>query len=376
MGIFVKVAHVMNELRHSGAEVMLTSAAPYFLARGPAIVISTGAEVGNYAPTLTAAGYQVAHHPYSASPTFFRALGRFLTREGVDVVHLHSERAAVWYSLMARRYSMPSIRTIHNEFNFTGLLRGRRIISRHIAAASGTVHVACSLSVQQNEKSRFGRDTHLINNWMDPSRVPQPSPASRTSARKTLGLRPEQMVAISVANDAPAKNLSALFRGVTSAMEEGVPILLYHCGSLSVENQRIVDQSNHSIIALGTVPDIWPYLAAADFFLSTSFNEGGQISLLEAAAAGLTCITSKVGNAEAFGNCKGVHFILPTADALKAELYRQTVVPQADRQVAGLELAQWTRSYFLPERGVRQYQDLYMQQLSNAGQLHECSCSE
>ena len=373
----MKVAHILNELRHSGAEVMLTSAAPYFLERDSAIVISTGADVGDYAPILNTAGYQIAHYPYSPSTSFFESLGRFLRREEVDVVHLHSERAAVWYSLMAWRHSIPSVRTVHNEFNFNGFLRRRRVMSRRIAAASGTLHVACSPSVQHNESSRFGRDTELINNWMDPNRVPEPSPASRTRARAMLGVGPEQMVAISVANDAPAKNLSALFRGVISAAEEGVPIRLYHCGSLSPESKRIVDNAPQStIIALGTVAEVGPYLSASDFFLSTSFNEGGQISLLEAAAAGLICITPKVGNAGAFEGRAGVHFIAPTDEALKIELRRQKDITWLDRQIDGVQLAKWTRTYFLPERGAREYRDLYERQLARAKLLRRRSRSD
>jgi glycosyltransferase involved in cell wall biosynthesis len=360
----MKVAHILNEVRFSGAEVMLAAAAKHFLSGGPAMVIGAGDRLGDFAPTLSAAGYQIAHKPFSRAPRYFASLGRFLQNENVKLVHIHTERRALSFSLMTRQYGLASVRTIHNEFNFEGQLRLRRIITRRVAQAAGTVHVSCSPSVQQNELARYGLRTELINNWMDPQRVPLPTENTRDTARSVLGLDRNMLAAISLANEAPAKNLEALFRGVIKAVKRGVNMRLYHCGLIGPDLQRIASEApSGSIVALGTVSDVRSYLSASDFFLSTSLNEGGQISLLEAAAAGLTCITTRVGIAGAFDGRPAMHFIAPNADALADALVAAAQRDGTVAQKEGQLLASWARGYFVPERGAREYCELYERQI-------------
>ncbi len=354
---------------------MLTSAAQY-LSDGSSLIVGTGGNLGDYAPVLERAGFEVVHKPRSTAPSYFTALGHFLEQRDVQIVHLHAERAAAWYSLMAWRRGIPIVRTIHNEFKFEGLLRRRRIVTRRVAAALGTVHVACSPSVQDNERSRFKLKTQLINNWMDPARIPTPSASARAMARAELGLDEDAFIAISIANESPAKNLASLFQGVEAAAARGVKIRLYHCGEISPELQATAAALPHgSVVALGTVADVAPYLAAGDVFVSTSFNEGGQISLLEASAAGLICITTRVGIAGAFDGQVGVTFIKPEGETLAAALCAVAARPEIERRADGSALATWVRSYFLPERGAREYRLVYEREFYFSEQLKGRVCS-
>lgn len=360
----MKVAHILNELRFSGAEIMLAAAANEFLSAGPVMIIGTSDRLGEFGPSLIRAGYQIVHKPYHRSPSYFASLGRFLKTEGVDLVHIHSERSALSYSLMARQYGLASVRTIHNEFNFEGTLRLRRVVTRRMAGVMGTAHVACSPSVQRNELARYGLKTELINNWIDPERVPVPSESTRDAMRCALKIDQNELVALSIANEAPAKNLEALFSGVLEVAKRGINIRLYHCGVIGPDLQRIADAApDGSIVALGTVADVKPYLSACDLFLSTSFNEGGQISLLEAAAAGLTCITTEVGIAGAFNGRPATVFIAPNADALANAVVIAAQRDSTDLLREGRSLASWAREYFVPERGAREYHELYNRQI-------------
>lgn len=359
----MKVAHILNELRFSGAEVMLAAAAPYLISSGNSLVIATSDQLGDFASTLEKAGFQVFHMPFSRSSGYKAQLASLLRQEGVDLIHIHVERRALFYSVMARRLGVASVRTIHNEFYFKGQVWLRRIFTRHIAAAIGTAHVACSPSVQMNELRRYGLKTVLINNWMDPNRVPFPDGPGKEAARNALGLDNTVLAAVSLANDAPAKNLRALFLGVAEAANSGAHVRLYHCGTVGSDLQRLAqDAPSGSIILLGTVANVQPYLSACDAFLSTSFNEGGQISLLEAAAAGLTCITTKVGIAGAFDDQPAVTFIEPNAKALANALLSISKRERTALCQEGISLASWARKQFVPERGAREYGDLYARQ--------------
>ncbi len=356
----MKVGHLLSELRHSGAEVMLASAAPYLLQDGPATIISTGACVGEYGPTLEAAGYKIVHVPFKRSPNFFRMLARTIVAEKIDVLHVHTERAAAWLSFLAWWMGVAVVRTIHNEFHFNGLLRKRRGFGRRAASFLGTVHVACSPSVQRNEQTRFGIWPEVVNNWIDPTRLPQPSAELRAAARARFGIKPDELLAVSIANDAPAKNLTTLFNGVAESVRRGVPIRLLHCGSLGPDLLKLAEAApSGSIRAMGTVQFVGDYLVACDFVLSTSFNEGGPLSVLEGAAAGAVCITTKVGVTEAFEGALGIRFINPDAPSLVDALIAMSRIPETERRDAGVKLSESVRSYFVPERGAREYKKIY-----------------
>ena len=362
----MKVAHILNELRFSGAEILLTSAAPILLSAGPALVICTGEKEGTYADHMRAAGYTIVHVPFSRSPAFFVSIARVLKRHRVDLVHIHTERAAVWYSAICAALRIPSLRTVHNEFRFTGALKRARGRNRRLAAWLGTRHVACSPSVQRVEASEFGLDTVVVNNWFDPARIVPKTSEGRAVARERLGLAPDAFVAVSISNEAPAKNLDALFRGVVRARELGCSVKLFHCGEIGT-SLRDYAAANAGVHAVGSTPDVQTYLSAADVFVCSSFNEGGQLVLLEAAASGTTCITTRVGLAELFAGEEAVRFIEPTAESLAQALVVGSAVSAEQRRAAEAHLATTAATRFSPKAGARRYLALYDELLRASG---------
>ncbi len=354
----MKVAHILNELRFSGAEILLTSAASLLQSVGPLLVICTGAQEGNYVDSMRAAGYTVIHIPFERSPAFLFAVGQALRRNNVDLVHIHTERAAVWYSLICASLRIPSVRTVHNEFRFTGSLKTRRKLNRRLAAWLGTRHVACSPSVQRVESSEFGLKTIVINNWFDPNRVKLKSSEARATARERLGIARDTFVATSISNEAAAKNLGNLFKGITRARQLGCPAELFHCGEIGAE-LRDYAAGTQGIHPVGSTPDVQTYLAAADVFVSASYNEGGQLVLLEAAATGTTCITTRVGLAELLDGQEAVRFIEPTAESLAQALVEVSGFPQDERRASEVKLADMVSSRFGPDIGAGCYVQLY-----------------
>ena len=180
----MRVLHLLNELRPSGAEVMLCSAAECFgHSINSADVLATGDAVGSYAQRFSAAGYTVHHLPFRRNPAFFLRLWRFLRRGDYDVVHLHSERANFWLGLtVVASGANKVLRTVHNNFEFEGRLATIRGWQRRTLARLGVTHVAISPGVQENEKRRFGLRTTMIPNWYDSRRFRQPTAEERKQA--------------------------------------------------------------------------------------------------------------------------------------------------------------------------------------------------
>ena len=61
----MKIVHVLNELKFSGAEIMYVDAARVFQEKGgDLMVVATAPEIGEYAPNFERAGYEVFHKPF------------------------------------------------------------------------------------------------------------------------------------------------------------------------------------------------------------------------------------------------------------------------------------------------------------------------
>ena len=115
-----KVLHVLNALKHSGAEVMLQLAFERFNANGlESHILSTGDKIGEYATILEQTGYRIHHIPFRKTPLFFAQVWNLLKKEHFNVVHIHTERAFFWLVLVAKLASVPTVaRTFHGVFLF------------------------------------------------------------------------------------------------------------------------------------------------------------------------------------------------------------------------------------------------------------------
>ncbi len=67
----MRILHVLNELRPSGAETMLRAAAASWRQHGfTGEILSTGEVAGAYADALRLAGYRIHHLPFAKSWRF------------------------------------------------------------------------------------------------------------------------------------------------------------------------------------------------------------------------------------------------------------------------------------------------------------------
>jgi glycosyltransferase involved in cell wall biosynthesis len=296
----VKVLHVLGELRSSGAEVMLQTAASLWRRyEVTADVLTTGTTPGPYAPELERAGYGVLHLPFERHPRFVQRYGSLLGRGRYDVVHLHMERAFVHLALTARVRRVGVVRTVHSNFPFDGGLRRRRTRQRRLARKASVRFAAIGATVGENEHDRFSNPTTVVHNWIDTDRFRPTPDAVRREAREGLLLSPDDFVAVAVGNCSTTKNHAALLQAL-SGLDE--PVVLLHVGE---EEPRRPEWGLARDLAvsdrcrfLGRV-DPEMALRAADVFVMPSLHEGLSIASLEALATGLPAVLTDVpGNVD------------------------------------------------------------------------------
>ena len=348
------VLHVLNELKPSGAETMLLSAAPLWCERADQHILTTGDVEGVFAPQLREAGYIIHHLTFNRSVQFFRDFSRVVDDSGCDVLHLHTERASQWYALAARlwcRRNLRIVRTVHHLFRYDGTLRFRRMIGRQFMARVLRVRfISNSPSGQRNERKRFGMTNELVPNWYDSNKFVPADDLERREARRSLGFDDETTVFVSLGGNWGYKNYDMIVEALAripaehrlryvqiGVQGEGDPLETL-ATSLGVSDR---------LSCVGVVVEARPYLHAADAYLMPSSEEGFGVAAVEAMACGLPAILSDVEALCDFReNLDGIRYIDPTPDAIAEAMGEFCAMPAERRRQLGLNLAAGVEKHY------------------------------
>lgn len=277
---------------------MLLDAIERFRAFGMEVeLLSTGNTYGRFADAFDSLGVRLHHIPFRKSPGFFWRLLRLIRAGDFDVVHAHTERAALWVEFTARIAGVRRVvRSVHSAFEFSGWLRMRRTLGRWVARRIlGVCHVFVSPSVEANEVRRFGTIGVRVLNAADTNKfVPIVDAEMRNRIRGELGIGPESIVAVSVGSCTDVKQHDHALQ-VVSLLRERFPGLCYlHVGdgpNCEAEKRLagvlgVADRCQF----LGERDDVVRILQAADVFLMTSRYEGLGMAAIEASACGIPVI--------------------------------------------------------------------------------------
>lgn len=354
------VVHVLNELKYSGAEILLSSGSSWLITeQSPHYVLSTGHKCGEYGPELAKCGYQVIHIPFRRTASYAREFVVFLRSTSSGIVHIHAERGFMLHAFLALLTGKKVVRTVHNAFRFSGPLRILRAFERYVLSRAGVRMVACSQHVRQAEAETFRNKTAVVQNWIDTRRFRKRSAGERNAARADLGIPESRFVVVSVGNHGRAKNQEAIVEAVRMSQPD-LPVLYLHCGEGERDLRAAMNITEADPVRfLGPVREVEKILRAADLFASPSHFEGGPLALFEAAATGLTCITTRVGMATQLEGHEEIIFVGVAAAEIALALrqaYRQALEKGPDHQGT---LPDFIAAYFGPETGAGAYSDLY-----------------
>jgi glycosyltransferase involved in cell wall biosynthesis len=361
----MKVLHVLDALRPSGAEAMLRLAAEPWQRDGLTLqILSVGQEVGPYAGALRSAGYTVHHKPLRPARRCLPAYVGLLRRGNFDVVHIHVERANFVLAALAVVLARTSvIRTVHNVFDRGGTWRLERRIQRGLLRWMGVVHVAVGASVASNEVSNFKNPTRIINNTYDEEAFRPPSPTRRRDARRELGLDDADFVTAVVGNCRDAKNHRALLEALAEPTAPATVLL--HAGverEARTGERRLVDEFGLAdrVRFLGNVRDVGAVLRAADCYVMPSLYEGFSIAALEAVAVGLPAVLADVpGLRDLRAHLPGAWWVEPRPQAIAAALGEVAELEPDERVQRGQDAASRVSSSFGLERHAASYLQLY-----------------
>ncbi|NLI20722.1 MAG: glycosyltransferase family 4 protein [Clostridiales bacterium] len=300
-----------------------------------------------------------------------KQLRALIDREGYELIHCHTPVGGMLARLAARGARKRGARVVYTAHGFhfyTGaplpnwllFYPAERLLARY-------TDLLITINAEDDARAkRFpaGEAVQVAGVGIDLSRFA--APVDRAATRAALGLSPRDSVVITVGEHIPRKNHEACIRAVAAL--SGVTLLFCGVGELEGGLRALADSLGVAdrVRFLGFRRDVPALLAACDVFLFPSFQEGLPVSLMEAMAAGLPCVASRVrGNADLIVPGEGGYLCAPgDADAMAGHI-RTLLSDPAMREAMGEQNKRAVEPYDLP-RVREQMAALYLDQLAKA----------
>ncbi|MBP9686329.1 MAG: glycosyltransferase family 4 protein [Candidatus Doudnabacteria bacterium] len=289
----------------------------------------------------------------------FLEIYRVILSQKPDIVHTNSEKMGIMGSIAAKLAGTKVVFTAHGMYYFTHPSRVIRWCYAAVEWCAGFFQdriIAVSEHDRHNAlRHHMSTPTHIITVH---NAITVPAFFSRAEARAQLNLGPDAFVVGCIANYYHRKGLDILLTAIAS-IEAPKPL---HCILIGdgPERQSLEDLATRLGILVrftGQLPNANRLLMAFDIFALPSRYEGFPYVLLEALAAGLPIVATRVGgNGEALGTA-GV--IVPPEDPIALASALSTIIKSVDHRAIYSTQAHLQAQRFTPEHMLTQTAAVY-----------------
>lgn len=295
----MKIAHIIETPGTGGAESVLVDIAtrlpPEFQSVGVMMCESwTGRE-------LEKRGIPVTVLPLTRSFDFGWVLrfAKFIREQKIDAIQSHEFTANVYATAAAKITGVPIVCTTHGK-NYWPHAYYRRAAYRWVAR-NARAFVAVSTDLGQFAASTLGiapERVKVIRNGIDVERFARDAQA-RASVRAELGLIESQPLLLACGELSEVKGHEWLVRAARALVDrrpDAVIAIAGH-GALreSLEALAATLGLGAQVRFLGFRRDVPALLSAADVFVMPSLSEGLPLAILEAMAARVAIVATRVG---------------------------------------------------------------------------------
>ena len=290
------ILHVTWSLQTGGLEMVVLDLARLGPEFGLRPLVACLEKAGDLVPRLEAAGtpyYKLDKRP-GIDPGAVRRLARLVREQRVDVLHAHNQGAMFYCGLAGLLTRRPVVYTRHGA-SF-GKDASHRWMSRLVSRMARLV--VCvgrdALRVTRERDKVPAAKARLIYNGAD-LELFDGAADSRAAVRAELGLAEDDQVIITVGRLSGLKDQAGLIAAVAAL--DAARLVLVGDGeerqALEATARRL--GVSHRVIFTGVRRDVPRLLGAADVFALSSLSEGISIAILEAMAAGLPVVATRVG---------------------------------------------------------------------------------
>ena len=189
---------------------------------------------------------------------------------------------------------------------------------------------------------------------------------SKSAAKTELGLDQNQIYCAFIGRITQIKRPDRFLDVVAKVKDSGVKVHFIVAGAgekLQYCEER-VDAENLPVTFLGWREDIEVVLAAADFVILTSDNEGTPLSLIQAGMVGLPVVATNVGSTNEIAVDGETGFLTDLSVSQLADAVVKVATNIDLRAKMGAAGKEYTMARYGVERLVKDHQDLYLRLLN------------
>ncbi|MDE2125773.1 MAG: glycosyltransferase family 4 protein [Armatimonadetes bacterium] len=283
----LRILHLASSLRIGGLEQFVVRLAAYQRSQAQTSEILTFRD-GSLRDAARSAGLNPVVVQARSRAVRVVAAAVKMRRFRPSIIHAHNPTTLHYARIGARVAGAALVLTDHGQ----GVTPGRTASESEWRSVQAIA--AVSSAVAERHAGRRGSLVRVIPNGVASSG----SSLSREAARERLGLG-EELAAIIVARIDGAKGHDTLLRALALLPPESrVLAIAAGDGARRAEMEQLAAElalNGGRIRFLGARTDVPELLAAGDIFVLPSLSEGMPLSVLEAMAAGLPVLASRVG---------------------------------------------------------------------------------
>lgn len=298
----IRVLHVIDSFDLGGAQTVILNLVQAMDRSEFHLEVAGMHGEGPFKARLEATGISV--HSLSPSkwpPRYFWNFSRLLKRGKFDVVHFHLF-GANWIAKPITALQSRAVRIVHDHCN--DAVRYNHVAALLLDSATNRLsdHIFCVSESTRDFLLNYERlddeKVSLLANAVDTEEFRPASMEERHSARRALGISETAFVIGGVGRLVPQKDFG-LFLQIAGGLPEA-EFVIAGVGPMEAELRQ---RAGSNVRFLGFQEDRTALYAALDVLLLTSVYEGMPMTVLEAMAAGVAVVSTRVdGVAEAFGS--------------------------------------------------------------------------
>ena len=359
----LRILHITPTLTVGGAEQMATH-----LMVGLSKSHTVGA-VGLFPPAQSAVERRLAEADISKwhlnkrpgfDPRMFASLNRVFREFRPDVVHTHMAVQRYVFPVVLSHRSIVAIHTVHNLAEHETDAFGRLV--HRFAFRNRVLPIGISQEVSASVKRIYGLECKAVIPNCIPVESYRPKPEDRVRWREENGLGSDTVVFTCVGRLEPQKNPLLLLQAFAELKDPRAHLVLSGEGSLRERLQAYAQAHKlcdrvHLIGKQNNVPSV---LAASDIFVLASNWEGNPLAVMEAMAAGLPVIATRVGGVPELVQSGDQGLLVQAGDRMEFAAAMSSLLYDAEtRQAMGRAAQRRAVREFKVERMVESYANLY-----------------
>ncbi len=274
----------------------------------------------------------------------YKKLKKLIEEEQYTLIHCHSPIGSVLARLACRKqrkHGLKLIYTAHGFHFFTGAPKKNWLIfypiEKIFAKYTDILITICTEDFERAKRRKLGRK--VVYSPGVGINVEQIKKVEKNEEkRQKLGIGKKDILILSVGELNQNKNHKTVLQAISQLERTDIHYVICGQGALEVELMKMAKENGMEsrVHLLGFRTDVIEWMKVADIFAFPSCREGLPVSLMEAMAAGLPVVCSRIrGNVDLIEEGEGGYLCKPLDTANFAKNLSKLLVSSEQREAMG-----------------------------------------